>query len=364
MRRRVLRKALEVIPNSVKLWQAAIDLESPEDARLMLGRAVECVPHAVDMWLALARLENYENARKVLNKARETIPTEPQIWITASRLEEANGNLDKVDKIVQLAIKSLSLHQVHLEREQWLTEADLAEKGGAARTAQAIIRETLPMGIEEEDRKRIWLEDADSFAARGCPECARAVYAQALQVFPTKKSVWVKAAQHEKGHGTTASLDGLLRKAVSYCPHAQVLWLMGAKEKWVGGDVEGARAILNEAFRANPDSEQVWLAAVKLESENQQPDRARALLAQARERAGSERVWLTSAVLERNLGKPDAALSLLVPALKAHPKFWKLLILKVQLERQLGKVRWRTLAWRPPARGPSPRRRFWLRAAG
>jgi len=38
MRRRVLRKALEVIPNSVKLWQAAIDLEPPEDARLMLGR--------------------------------------------------------------------------------------------------------------------------------------------------------------------------------------------------------------------------------------------------------------------------------------------------------------------------------------
>ena len=40
MRRRVLRKALEVVPNSVKLWQAAIDLEPPEDARLMLGRAL------------------------------------------------------------------------------------------------------------------------------------------------------------------------------------------------------------------------------------------------------------------------------------------------------------------------------------
>ena len=84
--RRVLRKALEVIPNSVKLWQAAIDLEGPDDARLMLGRAVECVPHSVDMWLALARLETYQNARRVLNKARETIPTEPQIWITASKV--------------------------------------------------------------------------------------------------------------------------------------------------------------------------------------------------------------------------------------------------------------------------------------
>ena len=143
MRRRVLRKALEVIPNSVKLWQAAIDLEGPDDARLMLGRAVECVPHAVDMWLALARLESYENARKVLNKAREKIPTEPQIWITASKLEEANGNLELVDRIIEKAIKSLTLHQIYLEREQWLQEAENAEKGGAARTAEPLVRETL-----------------------------------------------------------------------------------------------------------------------------------------------------------------------------------------------------------------------------
>jgi len=338
MRRRVLRKALEVIPNSVKLWQAAIDLEGPDDARLMLGRAVECVPHAVDMWLALARLETYQNARKVLNKARETIPTEPQIWITASKLEEANRpahELDIVDRVIEKAIKSLTLHQVHLEREQWLNEAETAEKSGAARTAQAIVRETLPMGVEEEDRKRIWLEDADSFVSRGCPECARAVFTQALTNFPTKKSVWLRAAQHEKNHGSAESLDALLRKAVSFCPHAEALWLMGAKEKWLGGDVEAARAILMEAFRANPDSEQVWLAAVKLESENQQPDNARSLLATARERAGTERVWMKSVLLERDQSQPKEALALLTPAIKAHPRYWKLLIMKAQLEQHL-----------------------------
>mmetsp|Transcript_38634 Transcript_38634/g.114846 ORF Transcript_38634/g.114846 Transcript_38634/m.114846 type:complete len:937 (+) Transcript_38634:36-2846(+) len=336
MRRRVLRKALEVVPNSVKLWQAAIDLEPPEDARVMLGRAVECVPHAVDMWLALARLESYQNARKVLNKARETIPTEPQIWITAARLEEANGNLEIVDKIIEKASKSLALHSVHLEREQWLSEAEACEKGAAPRTAQAIVREAIGLGVEEEDRKRMWMEDADSLVARGCPECARAIYAVALTTFPTKKSVWVRAAQHEKAHGTRESLDALLRRAVSYCPQAQVLWLMGAKEKWQSGDVEGARAILNEAFRANPDSEQVWLAAQKLESENSQPERARKLLARARERAGTERVWMKSVTLERDLGELESALALLGPALKAHPRFWKLHLLKAQLESRAG----------------------------
>lgn len=89
---RVFRKALEHIPNSVRLWKAAIELENPEDARILLSRAVECCPTAVELWLALARLETYENARKVLNKARENIPTDKQIWTTAAKLEEANGN--------------------------------------------------------------------------------------------------------------------------------------------------------------------------------------------------------------------------------------------------------------------------------
>lgn len=64
-KRRVLRKALETIPTSVRLWKAAVELEGIEDAKILLGRAVECCPLSVELWLALARLEDYENARKV-----------------------------------------------------------------------------------------------------------------------------------------------------------------------------------------------------------------------------------------------------------------------------------------------------------
>lgn len=35
--------ALEIIPNSVRLWKELIELETPEDARILLSRAVECV---------------------------------------------------------------------------------------------------------------------------------------------------------------------------------------------------------------------------------------------------------------------------------------------------------------------------------
>lgn len=73
-KKRVFRKALEHIPNSVRLWKSAIEQEEENDARIMLSRAVECCPQSVELWLALARLETYDNARKVLNKARENIP--------------------------------------------------------------------------------------------------------------------------------------------------------------------------------------------------------------------------------------------------------------------------------------------------
>jgi len=57
--------ALEHIPSSVRLWKAAVELEEPEDARILLSRAVECCPTSVELWIALAKLETYENSRKV-----------------------------------------------------------------------------------------------------------------------------------------------------------------------------------------------------------------------------------------------------------------------------------------------------------
>ena len=69
-KRHVLWRALEFIPNSVVLWKEAVGLESEENAALLLRRAVEQVPESVELWLALAKLEPYEAARKTLNKVR------------------------------------------------------------------------------------------------------------------------------------------------------------------------------------------------------------------------------------------------------------------------------------------------------
>ncbi|XP_070209587.1 pre-mRNA-processing factor 6-like [Littorina saxatilis] len=334
--KRVFRKALEHIPNSVRLWKAAVELEDEEDARIMLSRAVECCPTSVELWLALARLENYENARKVLNKARENIPTDRQIWVTAAKLEEAHGNITMVEKIIDRALSSLRANMVEINREHWIKDAEDCERSASLLTCQAIVRAVISVGVEEEDKKHTWMEDAEACAVHGAYECARAVYAYALSVFPSKKSIWLRAAHFEKNHGTRESLEALLQRAVAHCPKAEVLWLMGAKSKWLAGDVPAARSILALAFQANPNSEEIWLAAVKLESENNEFERARRLLSKARSSAPTARVFMKSVKLEWCLGEVDNALRLLDEAVKHYPDFPKLWMMCGQIHEQHG----------------------------
>jgi pre-mRNA-processing factor 6 len=331
-KKRVIRSALEFIPNSVSLWKTAISLEEDsEDARIMLSRAVECVPMSTELWLALARLEKYENAKKVLNRARAAIPSSHEIWITAAKLEETQDNDKMVDVIIQRAVQSLSVKNNILDREGWLEQAEACEADGNVCTAQAIVRHAVGLDLDQDDQRRTWIEDAQRAAGHKSIHVARATYAHALKTYPNKKDLWLKAAFLEKAHGSIESLEELLKRAVTYVPQAETLWLMAAKEKWLGGDVDGARTILSEAFIANPDSENIWLAAVKLESENGEHQRARALLTRAREKASTRRVWMKSAVFERSQGNFKGALDILDDALEKYSDFDKLWMIKGQI---------------------------------
>ncbi|TDL17207.1 hypothetical protein BD410DRAFT_730230 [Rickenella mellea] len=345
-KKRVLRKSLEQIPNSVRLWKETVNLESnPVDARIILARAVEVIPLSVELWLGLARLETPERAKAVLNKARKAIPTSHEIWIAAGRLVEqeagAEGKdeatwakeLAQVDKTIELGVKELRKHQVMLTREQWLKEAERCESEGSPRVCEAIIKATLGMEVEEEDRLDTWVGDAKSAEEAGKVGTARGILAYTLRVFPDRKSIWQKAAELEKIHGTRESMLAVLSRAVHHCPQAEVLWLMSAKEQWLAGDVSGARKTLEEAFVANPESEQIWLAAVKLEAENGELEVARELLSRARKVADTERIWMKAAVFERQQGQITTALSLLDTALTKYPKFAKLYMIKGQIHQ-------------------------------
>lgn len=336
-KKRVLRKAIDHIPQSVAIWKEAVNLEDdPADARLLLAKATEVIPLSVELWLALARLESPENAQKVLNKARMAVPTSYEVWIAAARLQEQMGNA-KVN-VMKRAVQSLARESAMLKREEWITEAEKCEDEGAILTCQAIIRETLGYGLDEDDdRKEVWMEDAKASIGRGKYETARAIYAYALRVFVNKKSIWLAAADLEKNHGSKESLWQLLEKAVEACPQSEVLWLMLAKEKWQSGETDDARRVLALAFKQNPNNEDIWLAAVKLEADNKHTDQARELLQAARQEAGTDRVWIKSVAFERQLGDDEAALDLVNQALQNYPKADKLWMMKGQIYEAAGK---------------------------
>lgn len=331
-KKRVLRRALDIMKTSVAIWKEAVNLEEdPADARLLLAKATEEIPLSAELWLALARLETPEMAQKVLNKARQAIPTSYEIWVAAARLQEQMGNANKAN-VMKRAVQHLAQESAMLKREEWISEAEKCEDEGAILTCGAIIRETLGYGLDEDDdRKEIWMDDAKSSIARGKYETARAIYAYALRVFVNRKSIWLAAADLEKNHGSRAALWQLLEKAVEACPQSEVLWMQLAKEKWQAGAIDDARRVLGKAFNQNPNNEDIWLAAVKLEADNMQTAQARELLQTARQEAGTDRVWIKSVAFERQLGNVAAALDLVTQALQIYPKADKLWMMKGQI---------------------------------
>lgn len=339
-KKRVLRKSLEFLPSSVSLWKELVNLETdPGAARVLLSGAVEAIPSSESLWLALARLSPPDEARKVLNEARSKIPTSHAIWIAAGRLAEQTSETSSdatqrlLDGIMSKAVKGLSKAGAVLSRDQWMEEALRVDSEGSPMTAEAIIKATLDIGIDDdEDRRIIWVQDAEAAKDKGAIATARAIVAYTLRLFPDRANIWKFAIDLEKGIGDAAALDALLQQAVAAVPKAENIWLIYAKTKWESGDVPGARQVLIRAFERNLGSEEISLAAVKLESENGQPENARLLLERARGEVGSARVWIKSAVFERDIQRNKArALELVEEALTRHQKEEKLWLMRAQL---------------------------------
>ncbi|KAF6238918.1 hypothetical protein HO173_002790 [Letharia columbiana] len=343
-KKRVMRKAADFLSKSVVIWKEMIKLEdSEQDAKLLLAKATEEIPLSVELWLAYARLvaqtETPENAQKVLNKARLANPSSHLVWIAASRLAEETGK-GNPEQIIRRAIQSLARENAMLKREEWVQEAEKCETEGAIKTAACLIRETLGYGLDDDDddRKNIWMEDAQGSISRGRYETARAIYAYALRVYFTSRKLWRAAVDLEKAHGTPEALFQLMEKSVEAVPNDEGLWMMYAREKWRTNELDEARKILGRAFNQNPESESIYLSAFQLEADNHQISAARELLRTARQEASTDRVWYKSVAFERQQGDNEAALDLCQQALNTFPSCWKLHALKGQIYTSKGQI--------------------------
>jgi len=335
----MLARATECVPHSVEMWLALAKLETHENARKVLNAAREAIPTEPTTWLTAAKLEEaHGNGHLVGRIVEKMLASLAQYQVRCRGFSRAPFLFFFSPSLPHRA-PSLHLRggQVVISRETWLREAEMAEQCGApmtcqvrfrallfsrlahlvpvqaprqppphlfhrisplARSRQAIVKNTVHIGVEDEDLLATWMGDAEACVSGNNPtgfiakETARAIYAHALSLFPTKKALWLSAAMLEKEMGTPESLETILKDAVHRCPRAEILWLMAAKvpfytpllspphnidltpppphtssrcdavvcggqEKWLAGNVPGARAILVEAFDANPDSEQV-----------------------------------------------------------------------------------------------------------
>ncbi|KNC76832.1 hypothetical protein SARC_10690, partial [Sphaeroforma arctica JP610] len=106
------------------------------------------------------------------------------------------------DKIIQRAVKVLAANGVEINRDAWIKSAEECEQSESIHTAKAIIMAVIGLGVDDQDRKHTWKEDAASCTKNSAPECARAIHAHAVSVLPSKKSVWIDAAYHELNTGT------------------------------------------------------------------------------------------------------------------------------------------------------------------
>ena len=363
-KKRVMRRALDAVPQSVVMWKEAVNLEeNPADARLLLAKATDLIPLSVDLWLALARLETPTNAQIILNKAHKAVPTSSEIWVAAVRLQEQMGKPSMVRKVMAKGIRALINESAMLSREDWIDEAEKCEEEGAILTCGAIIEETVAFGLDEDDdRKEIWMDDGKASILRGKYNTARAIYEYARKVFYSKKSIWLAAADLERNHGTKEALCMILEEAVRACPQSETLWMQLAKERWQAGDIHAARLVLSNAFKQNPNNEDIWLAAVKLEADNKQFDHALKLLMTARQEAGTDRVWIKSVAFERQLGNTDEALDLINQGLQLYPQSDKLWMMKGQEYERKGNLNKAREAYRAGVQSCPKSTPLWLLA--
>ena len=194
---KALKKALELNPESVRLWKEVVAVSTESEAKKYLEKAVICAPHSLELWLALAKLLPYKEARRILNNARKQLPLEAAIWISAAKLEEAEGQLCNVNEVIKRGIKTLVNSGVEIIRDNWIQEAVHAEKAQSVSTAKSIISNCMHLGLEATQKVSAWIKDIITFQQEKCIESARHLYNLALECCPTTKALWKAAYTFE-----------------------------------------------------------------------------------------------------------------------------------------------------------------------
>jgi pre-mRNA-processing factor 6 len=100
-----------------------------------------------------------------------------------------------------MVVKGLQILKKNSEfmfnREDWMAEAELAEKSQNLLTCEAIIKAVIFEGVEEDDRARVWMDECEHYAEKGSLGTSRAIYNHAIEVLADTKPIFLKALDVE-----------------------------------------------------------------------------------------------------------------------------------------------------------------------
>ena len=138
----------------------------------------------------------------VLNKARKSIPTSHGIWmhlrspnkksLTRRQREGTQISRNRPQDDQNGRVGVAKARGVVRLRTMVAGSRNARRRG----TCEAIVKATVAMKVEEEDRFSTWVESMKGIAT------ARAILAYALKVFPNRVKLWEMAAYLEQSHGT------------------------------------------------------------------------------------------------------------------------------------------------------------------
>ena len=283
----ILQESIQSIPSSVQLWTKLISLheealmgasnsgtsslQSKSVLLALLNQALQCIPTHAPFWIQLAFLEGtQEMSRKILNKARTQCPTEVSIWIAAAQLEERHCNISIIPNLLSRAVSTLLSKGVAatttLGRSFWLAKGKGCEEEYPA-CSEAMLRLAFRIEGKAEKEERLQdFQDIQEAIQEGHFISARFMIRFILELEPTCMQAWTFWIDLEKQHGTPSIVGEIFDRALNIISEERDLWIQVIHYYWKDlEDLEGARKYAYRARTFLPLDEDLFLLLVDLE---------------------------------------------------------------------------------------------------
>lgn len=315
---RILRKALELLPDEPKFWLEIIKYEEDKNISIkMLQKAVQIIPKTLDLWIALADLQDTGDAIDTLINSVHYLTEEQssKIWIKIAKLEEdRSANEVRINKYIDKAF-CLKL----CDKNFWYQEAEKSEKDKHVLTCHSIILQTLS---KENYSPEEMLSIAKRQGEKGNNEIASTVLVYLTSKYTDDFDAWLELFEMKRKLKDFESLFLYYEMALNSLPKESKLYIMYAKDKIrYDNDSEKVRSILSDALSQVPNNENLWIFSMDFEIKENKTLIVRHLFESSLKKLVNPcfEIWMKRINFEESLGNYKVTLDIVDEGLKKFP---------------------------------------------